>query len=149
MSLLTTDITKVNRLSLKEGKLHTSERRVDHITQIRRPPTDEEIAYSKIVDINPQIEELVDSLDMVSKKTGKRINKIELRERDRIKLITLAQKIIERDNSYTKEEVIDRIREATNVSKERAERGFILMLKVEAIEITPPGDRYYLIGSTK
>ena len=82
MSLLSTDITKVKRLSLREAKLPTPELRVEPITPIlvERPPSDEEIAYSKLVAINPLIEELVDSLDLVSIKTGERINKVELRE---------------------------------------------------------------------
>lgn len=54
MSLLSTDIAKVKRLSLREVKLPTTERRVEPITPIlvERPPTDEEIAYSKLVAIN-------------------------------------------------------------------------------------------------
>jgi hypothetical protein len=111
MSLLSTDITKVKRLSLREVKLPASEVRVEPITPIlvERPPTDEEIAYSKLVAINPLIEELVESLDLVSSKTGERIKKVELREDikphqepeiktqeiDRPKLIALAQRVIE------------------------------------------------------
>jgi hypothetical protein len=72
MSLLYTDITKVKRLSLRELKLPTTERRVEPITPILvdRPPTDEEIAYSKLVAINPLLEDLVELLDLVSIKTG-------------------------------------------------------------------------------
>ena len=163
MSLLSTDITKVKRLSLREVKLPTTERRVEPITsiQIERPPTDEEIAYSKLVAINPVIEELVVRLGLVSITTGERIKKVELREElkphpepeikaqeiDKPKLIALAQRIIVSDNSYTKEEIIERIKEATSVSQERAERGFNLMLQAGAIEPTL-GDRYYLTGST-
>jgi hypothetical protein len=80
MSLLSTDITKVKRLSLREVRLPAPERRVEPITQVERPPTDEEIAYSKLVAINPLIEELVERLDLVSIKTGERIKKVELRE---------------------------------------------------------------------
>ena len=82
MSLLSTDITKVKRLSLKEVKLPTTERRVEPITPIlvERPPTDEEIAYSRLIAINPLIEELVERLDLESITTGERIKKVELRE---------------------------------------------------------------------
>ena len=163
MSLLSTDIAKVKRLSLREIKLPTTERRVEPITPIlvERPPTDEEIAYSKLVAINPLIEELVECLDLVSIKTGERIRKVELREDikphpepkikaqevDKPKLIALAQRVIEGENSYSKEEIVARIKEATNVSQERADIGFNLMLQAGAIEITP-GDSYYLTGST-
>ncbi len=111
MSLLSTDITKVKRLSLREVKLPAPKLRVEPITPIlvERPPTDEEI--------------------------------------DTPKLIALAQRVIEGENIYSKEEVIAKIKEATNVSYERAERGFNLILQAGAIEPTP-GGRYYLTGST-
>lgn len=164
MSLLSTDITKVKRLSLREVKLPAPEVRVEPITPIlvEKPPTDEEIAYSKLVAINPLIEELVERLDLVSIKTGERIKKVELREEykphpepeiktkeiDKPKLIALAQRVIEGENSYTKEEIIERIKEATNVSQERAEIGFNLILQAGAIEQTINPELYYLTGST-
>jgi hypothetical protein len=51
MSLLSTDIAKVKRLSLRDVKLPTIERKVEPITPIlvERPLTDEEIAYSRLV----------------------------------------------------------------------------------------------------
>lgn len=82
MSLLSIDIAKVKRLSLREVKLPTTERKVEPITPIlvEKPPTDEEIAYSKLVAINPLLEELVESLDLVSIDTGERVKKVELTE---------------------------------------------------------------------
>ena len=163
MSLLSTDIAKVKRLTLREVKLPTTDRRVEPITPIlvERPPTDEEIAYSRLVAINPLIEELVERLDLVSITTVERIRKVELREDikphpepeikaqeiDKPKLIALAQRVIEGENSYSREEIVARIKEATNVNQERAERGFNLILQAGAIERTL-GDRYYLTGST-
>ena len=163
MSLLSTDIAKVKRLSLREVKLPTTERKVEPITPIlvEKPPTDEEIAYSKLVAINPLIEELVERLDLVSITIGERIKKVELREDikphpepeikakeiDRPKLIALAHRVIEGENSYSRADIIERIKEATNVNQERAERGFNLFLQAGAIETTL-GDRYYLTGST-
>ena len=163
MSLLSTDIAKVKRLSLREVKLPAPELRVEPITSIlvERPPTDEEIAYSRVIAINPLIEELVERLDLESITTGERIKKVELREDikphpepeikaqeiDRPKLIALAQRVIEGENSYSREEIIGRIKEATNVNQDRAERGFNLILQAGAIEPTL-GDRYYLTGST-
>ena len=159
MSLLSTDITKVRRLSLKEVKLPAPEVRVEPITPIlvERPLTDEEIAYSRLIDINPLIEELVKRLDLVSSKTGKQISKTETREDikphpeaqkiDEPKLIALAQRIIKGENSYSKEEIVAKIKEVTKVNQYRAEIGFTLILQVGAIEFTPEG-RYYLSGST-
>lgn len=160
MSLLSIDITKVKRLSLGGVKLPTTERRVQPFTPVlvERPPTDEEIAYSKLVAINPLLEMLVNRLDLVSTTTGERIKKAELREEiqhiphlkkeiDKPKLIALAQKVVEKEVSYSREEIIERIIQATNVTKERAEVGFNLMLQAGAIEATT-GEDYYLTGST-
>jgi hypothetical protein len=164
MSLLSTDITKVKRLSLREVKLPTPELRVEPITPIlvERPPSDEEIAYSKLVVINPLIKELVERLDLVSIKTGERIKKVELREDikphpepeikpkeiDKPKLIALAQRVIKGEDSYSKADIVARIKEATNVSQERAEIGFNLILQAGGIEQTINPELYYLTGST-
>ncbi len=62
-------------------------------------------------------------------------------------LIALAQIIIKGENSYTKEEIIERIKEATGVDQARAEGSFDLFLEGGAIEPTL-GDIYFLTGST-
>ena len=82
ISLLSTDITKPKRLSLKEVKLPALQQRVEPITpiQVDRPPTVEEIVYSRLVAINPLIEDLVNRLQLVSTKTKERIKKVDLRE---------------------------------------------------------------------
>jgi hypothetical protein len=156
MSLLSTDITKLKRLSLGEVKLPATELRIEPITPLRveRPHTDEEIAYSKLVASNPILAELVGRLELVSSKTGEWIKKIELREEsklkeiDKPKLIALAQRIVKGENSYSKEGIIARIKEATKVSQERAEIGFNLILQAGGIEQTINPELYYLTGST-
>ena len=155
MSLLSVDIAKVKRLSLKEVLLPISKvEKTETATpiQVGRPPTNEEILYTKMLNSNPFLAELVESLDLVSSSTGERIKKVELKEVepqeiDKPKLLTLAKRIIEGDTSYSKQEIVERIKQATNVSQERAERGFNLMLQAGAIEPTP-GDSYYLTGSS-
>ncbi len=179
MSLLNVDIAKVKRLSIREVKLPTTERRVEPITPImvEGPPTDEEIAYSKLVAINPLIEELVERLDLVSITTGERIKKVELPEANRAllkplktpaeaeakreekkpgsprkgqKIEDIAKRVLEPQSNKTKEEVIAKLMEETNVKEDRAEEGLTLMLKSGAVErFTVNGiDRYYLSGST-
>jgi hypothetical protein len=159
MSLRSIDIAKVKRLSIREVKLQ-GVREVEAPIQVEKPPTEEETAYSKLVAINPLIEELVERLDLVSIKTGGRIRKIEVmedyssepeikaQEVDSPKLIALAGKIIKGENSYSKEDIIARIKEATNVSRGRAERGFLLMLQEGAIAQTINPELYYLGSST-
>jgi hypothetical protein len=149
MSLRSVDISKVRRLSLRDVKLPATEVRVDTPTlRIDRPPTDEEITYSKLIKSNPLIEKLVDRLNLVSNNTGEKIRKVDIPAQDinKPQLIALAQRLIERDKSYTKEEVIERIREATKVTQDRAEKGFNLILQAGGIELTQ-GEKYYLTES--
>lgn len=136
MSLLSTDITKVKRLSLLEVKLSAPEKRVEFITppKIEFPPTAEEIAYSRIVAINPLIEELVKNLDLVSCKTGQIIEKIDLKQLE--------------ERSYSKETLVNWIIREANVNRERAEKGFIYMLDDRIIEPAINPELYYLVGST-
>ena len=179
MGLLNVDIAKVKRLSLREVKLPTTERKVEPITpiQVEKPPTDEEIAYSRLVAINPHLEELVESLDLVSTITGERIKKVELPEANRAplkplktpaeaeakreekkpgsprkgqKIEDIARRVLEPQSNKTKEEVIAKLMEETNVKEDRAEVGLTLMLKSGAVERITVNrvDRYYLSGST-
>jgi hypothetical protein len=66
MSLLSTDITKVNRLSLRDIKLPAPGQRVEIIAPIlvEGPPSEEEIAYSKLLAKNPLIAEIVERLGL-------------------------------------------------------------------------------------
>ena len=161
MSLLSTDIAKVKRLSLREVKLPTTERRVDPITPIlvERPPTDEEIAYSNLVKENPTLKELVARFKLVSPKIVAipQQVKVEPEKPQQIakkkpivvdcKIVALAMEILELENCYKAEEIIEKIVEATKVNIERAKKGFNLMVKDKAIEVIP-GDWYILRGST-
>jgi len=79
MSLLSTDITKVKRLSLREVKLPAPELRVEPTTiLVERPPTVDEVAYSRLVAINPLLEKLVNRLELVNSKFGNKPNRVEL-----------------------------------------------------------------------
>jgi hypothetical protein len=162
MSLLSTDITKVKRLSLKEVKLPAKEPKVETAPkEVEIPPTDEEIAYSRFILINPTIETLVERLNLVSSETGERIKKVELpeeykklpepevksKEVDKPKLLALALRILNGERTYTKEDITGRIVADMKVNQERAEKGFSLLLQVGAIQPVGWG-RYYLTGST-
>jgi hypothetical protein len=152
MSLLSTDLSKVKKLSLKGVRLPIKDKEPEPTIY---PPSPDEISYSKLVAINPLIEELVDRLNLVSNITGERIKKVDIphpepekkTEIDKPKLIALAQRLLKGKTSYSKEELIVIIKEATNVNQERAERGFNLILQAGAIEIIP-GERYIIKGST-
>lgn len=165
MGLLSINISKVKKLSLKEVKLCVLEIGQEGYIkpiQAEKPPTDEEIAFSNIVALNPLILDLVARLNLVSCKTGEPIRKIEVKEEynfhlepaikvqtgDNNKLLSLALKIIKGEFSYTKEDIVTRLKEVTNVNQERAERGFTVMLQTGIIEQTINLELYFLGGST-
>lgn len=67
-------------------------------------------------------------------------------EIDRPKLIALAQRVVKGQNNYSQEELIELISKATNTTRDRAERGFYLMLEAGALEHNQ--EIYYLGGDT-
>jgi len=142
----------LERLSIPDVKLPAPEVRIE-LMEGENSPTDEETVYSKIVTINPLLEDLVSDLDLVSSKTGEKIRKAEIMYQLRIvetvsstQLLTIAQIIIGKEDSYTKKELVTRLMYAATVSPGRALKGIRLMLDAGVIEATPEG-RYCLIGS--
>jgi hypothetical protein len=136
MGLLSIDITKSKRLSFKEVRLSPPEDPPELIQtiSIAEPPKAEDIAYTRLIAINPLIEDLVEGLDLVSCKTGARIKKLDLKELE--------------EKSYSKETLINWIIKEANVNRLRAEKGFIYMLEERMIEETIDPDLFYLTGST-
>ena len=142
MGLLTTDIRKERRLSLKDVKLPAPERKP---IKVETPSTAEERMYSKIVEKYPLFLEAVELLDLVSPVTGTRVKIVDTKP-SRETLIALAKRLIKGEAMHSKEEIIEAIKTGSKVSQERAEKGFSLMLEAGAFE--PIGDSYYLTGST-
>lgn len=152
MSLLSEDISKLNKLSIQELKLPAPKVKIEPMDE-EYPPTEEEIAYSKIIAINPLIEDLVRGLEIVSSKTGEQIKSVKRMYQLKLietvshpQLLVLAQRIISKEETYTKQEVIKRLRDEAKVSQERAKTGFCLMIKAGVIEPTKGGG-YCLTGS--
>lgn len=145
MSLLSTNITTVKKLSLSQVGLQTIqvEPQPTVSSKTQRAPTPKETTYSKLLAVNPTLGELVESLNLVVMETEEAVKSPAQPER----LIAIAKRIIEPEVSYTKEDIIERLQVETRVSQERAEAGFSLLLQVEAIEPTFTG-LYYLTGST-
>jgi hypothetical protein len=138
MSLRTVDLTKLKRLSLREVKLPTPELRVDPPILLERPPTAEEITYSKLITINPLLEELVDRLDLISNTTGERIKKVELitEIKPQLDLKTELHKI-KGEANYSKTELL------SFLNLEIVES----LIKAKDLILTRVGT-YYLRGST-
>jgi len=142
MSLLSTDITKVKRLSLREVKLpKKQETSVEPITA-PQSLSEEEVVYRTMVGKYPLLESLVASLDLVLSKPEKRAE-IKPQPVDKSKLRKIAEGTLSRNSSYQKEEIIDRLQRGAEVSRERAERGFNLMVGAGIIE-TIDQETYYL-----
>jgi hypothetical protein len=147
MSLLSTDITKVKRLSLREIKLPTSERR-------RETYTDEDIHYSSLVDSNPLIELLVDKLQLVNTSTGEPLKKVQLPRKlqgfnaeVKAEVVALLKRHLYKDLLYKKAEIVISLAHYSKVDINRAEEAFNLILETGALEATVDNN-YYLTGST-
>ena len=148
MSLLSTDLRTVKKLSLKGVRLPIKDKEPEPINY---PPSPEEISYSKLVAINPLIEELVDRFNLVSNTTGKRIRKIDPHpepEINKLKLIDLAKVLLKGETSYSKEEIINLIKIEIGIDIYTAETGFNLMRDSKIIKLAKVTGLYYLQGST-
>lgn len=155
MSLLSTDIRKVGRLSLKDIELPAPESRVLKPTtktkDVEDPLTGEELDYTQIVIEYPLIKELVDRLELVSVKTKRPLRVAPQDKKEpvnTIKLIALAERLLKGETTYSKEEIITRLQEGTKVDRDRAEVGFTKMLDSGVIDGIIGGERYYLSTST-
>jgi len=142
MSLLSVNIAKVKPLKLSQVKLQPTEIKepITSSPEIQKPPTQEQIAYSKLLAVNPALEEMVRSLDLETFR-GEKVGG------DSSKLTAIAKKLIKPEESFTQEQIVARLQEQTQVSQERAERGFFLMVEAGVLEQTLTG-LYYLGGST-
>jgi len=145
MRLQDTDITKVKRLSLREVKLPAKQETSVELNTAPQSPSDEEVMYETMISKYPLLEALVSSLDLVLIKTEKKAD-IKPHPVDSSKLRRIAESILSRNTSYSGEEVVYRIQREAEVSRDRAERGFILMVEAGIIETTDQGT-YYLGGS--
>ena len=123
MSLLSVDISKVKRLSLRDVKLPAPETNIRPL-EILKPILVETVAYTAP---EPKTETI--------------------KPTDRSKLVEIAKTIIGLRNNYYKEVIVAKLKQETKVDEDRAERGFYLMLQAGVIEITNV-DTYYLTDST-
>ena len=153
MSLRGLNISKSKKLSLTGFKIANKNNRIleSEKPTVTKPPTEEEIVFKSLKTTYPIFETLVKEFDLVNNKIGQIIEPEEVESKeeeiDLVKLTGLINKVIEGENHYSKEEIVDRLMTSTKVTSERAETGFKLFLKSQLIEKTIGGD-YYLVGST-
>jgi len=146
MSLSSIDIKKIKRLSLREVKLPAPKETPVELNTAPQSPSDEEVMYETMISKYPLLEALVASLDLVLIKTEKR-EEVKSQPIDINKLRKITERVLSRNTSYTKEEVIYRIQQTTKVDRDRVERGFTLMVEAGVIE-TANQELYCLGGST-
>lgn len=145
MRLSSTDIKRVKRLSLRETKLPKKQETPVEVITAPQSPSEEEVVYRTMAGKYPLLESLVASLDLEPVKTVKRVED-KPQPVDKNKLRTIAERTLSGNSSYPKEEIIDRLQREAEVSRERAERGFTLMVGAGIIE-TIDQETYYLGGS--
>jgi hypothetical protein len=105
------------------------------------------VSLARLIGMNPALSLLIETLDL-------ELTRAELPP-GHARLWDLAGQALTGGATYTRLEAIDRIRIKTNVSQERAEKGFDLMIESRAIEPTVDAltytthtDLFYLGGST-
>jgi len=151
LSLKDIDLKKVKRPSFKGIRLPDPKPRPPVIygelpTWEEEDYSEIQRAYSKLLNKNPVIGDLVEALDLVSPITGERL-KVAPEAKEPPQLKDIAREIMEERNNYSKEEIITRLKAKTGGDEQRAEKGFNLLLGAGTIERTS-GGRYCLTGST-
>jgi len=148
---LNTEILSETKLSLSGARVEfTPIQKVESKT-IKPHQSKEEEALSRMIAKNPHLATLVNTFDLIPVKVGIYEDEVktkqpQTKQTDKDKLMSLASEILEAENSYSSEDIINLINNKTKVSKERAERGFNLMVKNNILE--EGSNRYYLQGTT-
>ena len=89
--------------------------------------TDEQ-KYQTIVRTCPEIEIFVEDLDLVNPSTGRRYGVPEQEDRTRMKLVSVAHRVLNRGRIYTSEQVVSLLGSKLNIPRERAVNGFEMMM---------------------
>ena len=148
---LNTEILNKSKLSLSGARVEfTPIQKVESKTTKPHQSKEEE-ALSRMIAKNPHLLTLVKTFDLIPVKAGIYEDEVKTiqpqkKQTDKDKLMSLASEILDKENSYSSEDIINLINDKTKVGKERAEKGFNLMVKNNILE--EGSNRYYLQGST-
>ena len=97
----------------------------------------DDICYSKLVELNPDLEELVSRLDLVNENTGQLFKRVGVDKdyefewlfgKDGHDFIDLTSNIIKKDNYYSKMEIIAMIRDSKKLSFRTAKNYFNILV---------------------
>ena len=132
--------------------------------EIKHTLREEDIIFNNFITEFPLIEDLIESLSLVSNTTGEPFIKApesqnkatgKPQESENIKLIAeaeklnkYAQRLLNTERSYTKEEIIEEIIKDAKIDQERAIKGFNKLIENNIIELNEINETYYLTGST-
>lgn len=130
MSLLTAKIPTKKRLSFTQKKTRTED-------------SLEDIKYTRIVEVDPMVEKLVDTFDLVDSETNRKPKKTDLSQYDKI-----ASQVLPPSTSASPEEIKRNLEKTFKISPARAEKGFKKLLASGAILPTFNPNLYFLKGST-
>ena len=89
--------------------------------------TDEQ-KYQELLRTCPELGNLVEDLDLVDPSTGRRFGVSEEEERTRQRLVSVAHRVLRRGRIYTSEQVVSSLSEKLNISRDRAVKGFRMMV---------------------
>lgn len=89
--------------------------------------TDEQ-KYQTIVRGCPELPPLVNDLDLIDPSTGRRFGVSEQEELTRQKLVSVARRVLNQGRIYTTEQVVSSLSEKLNIPRDRAVRGFEMMM---------------------
>lgn len=148
MKLSKTNIKKQGRLSLKGVKVPKTEPRPTK--PFKRIPSEEEKLLEEMVAKNKHIKELIARFGLVHNGRVSRIpgeEETTPSKKGKLSLEDIAKGIMDRERSYSPEELIDKIQAFTGVERARAEKGLKLLIVGELIEDNGQGS-YFLKGST-
>lgn len=84
--------------------------------------------YQAIVEANPEVLRLVEDLDLVNPETGLPFGVQAVSQEKLTKLSSIAQRVLNRGRIYTCEQVVSRMEETLRISRDRAVRGFEMMM---------------------
>jgi hypothetical protein len=146
---LNTEILNKTKLSLSGARVEFTPIQKVESKPIKPHQSKEEEALSRMIAKNPHLLTLVKTFDLIPVKAGIYEDEVKTKQpkqTDKDKLMSLASEILDKETSYSSEDIINLINNKTNVGKERAERGFNLMVNNNILE--EGSNRYYLQGST-
>lgn len=99
--------------------------------------------YQTIIGSRPDLAPLVEDFDLIDPETGRRVGVSEQEERTRMKLVSVAQRVLNTGRIYTAEQVVSLLGSKLNIPRERAVNGFEMM-RASGVLISSSGSGFRL-----